>query len=99
MGISPTGGLDVGGEIEGCGDLRLPPPEHSRTFYCYQSHCGSVSSSVEEAKVKCVQAVVGARRTGFGGDADGSLGGETDGRGEDKYRMEAETDKVGGRIM
>ena len=31
MGISPTGGLDVGGEIEGCGDLRLPPPEHSRT--------------------------------------------------------------------
>ena len=34
----PGGGCDGGGGITGDGDLRLPPPEQSRTVYYDQAH-------------------------------------------------------------
>ena len=81
MGLSPAGGRGGGGGTAGGGDLRLPPPEHSRTVYYDQAHYGPVSGGGAEAGVKGGQAVVGAGRTGFGGDADGDSGGGTDGGG------------------
>ena len=82
MGLSPSGGRDGGGRTAGGGDLSIPPPEHSRTFFCDQVHYGTVYGGRAESRVKGDQAVVGAGRTGYGGDADGGSGGRTDGRGE-----------------
>ena len=88
MGISPTGGCNGGGRIAGGGYLHLPPPEQSCTVYCYQAHYGPVSVSGSGAGMKGGQAVVGAGRTGFGGDANRGLGGGTDkwggGYGQDR---------------
>ena len=81
MGISPDGGRDGRGGTTGGGDLHILPPEHSCTVYCDQDHYGPVSGGGAEARVKGDQAVVGAGLIGCGGDADGGLGGRTDGGG------------------
>ena len=77
MVISPAVVSDDGGGIEEGGDLYIPPPEHSQTFYCDQDHYGPVSEGVEEAGVKGFQAVVGSGWTGFGGYMDVGSGGGT----------------------
>ena len=63
------------------GDLRLPPPEHSKIVYCYQYHYEPVSSGGEASRVMGVQSVVEIGRLGLGRDADYGLGGGTDGGG------------------
>ena len=92
MGVSPAGGSDVGCSITGGGDLRLPPPKHSCTVYCDQAYYGLVSSGGEEDGVKGGQAVVVSGQFGPGGDADGDLGGGTNGGvggdGQDRDRDE-----------
>ena len=35
VGVSTSGGSDGRGGVTGGGDLRLPPPEHSRTVHYY----------------------------------------------------------------
>ena len=60
MGLSPAGESDGGGGITREVDLRLPPPEHSRTVYCDQAHYGPVSDGGSEAWVKGGKAVVGS---------------------------------------
>ena len=86
MGLSPAGGRDGEGGIEGGGDLRLPSPEHSRTVYCDQAHYGPVSGGGAEAGAKGGQAVVGQDRLDLEGmwtaarEAERTEGGEeTDG--------------------
>ena len=79
--IPPSGGRDGGGGTAGCGDLRLPPPEHGHTVYYNQDHYGPVSGGGAENGSKDVQAVVVTGRGGCGGDADGGLGGGTYGGG------------------
>ena len=55
MGLSLAGRRVGRGGIAGSGDLHLPPPEHSCTVYCNQSHYGTVYGYVEESWVKGVQ--------------------------------------------
>ena len=88
MDIPPDGGHGGGYGTSGVGDLRLLPPEHSRTIYFYQAHYGPESGGGAEARFKVEQAVVRPGRIVFGGDVDGGLGGVTDGgEGVDgKYR-------------
>ena len=78
-GYTPNVGRYGGGGTAGGGDLRLPPPEHSRTVYRDKAHYGPVSGGGEEDGAKGVQAVVGTRQGGCGGYRYGSLGGGTDG--------------------
>ena len=68
MGVSPAGGCDVRGEINGGGDLSLLPIYHSLTFYCYQAHYGPVSCSEVESGIKGGHAVLVAGQIGLGGD-------------------------------
>ena len=75
MGVSPAGGNNGVGGSTGGGDLRLPPEEHSRKVHCDKSHYGPVSGGREVSRVTGDQEVVGSRRLGLGGDADGGLGG------------------------
>ena len=87
MVLSPAGGSDSIGSIEGGEDLHFPPPEQSPTVYCNQTHCEPVSSGSAEAGVKGVQAVVESGRTGCGGYSNRVLGGVTD-RGRGGYRRD-----------
>ena len=91
MDIPPTGGRDGRGVIAGGGDLLLPPPEHSGTVYCNQAHYGPVSSSGAKSRVKVDQEVVVSGRVGCAGNADGDIGGGTEGRGG-ADRTETDTD-------
>ena len=79
MGILLPGGRDGGGDTEGVGYLCIPPPEHSCTVYCDQSHYEPVYGGGSEAGVKGGQAVVGAGWGGSGGDVEGGSGGRMDG--------------------
>ena len=79
--LSPPRGGDVGGGTAGGGDLSLLPTEHSRTVYFNLAHHVPVSGDRVEARVKGGQSVVGSVQNGFGGDLDGSSGGEMDGGG------------------
>ena len=81
MGVSLAGGNNSGGGIIGIGDLKLLPPEHSHLVHGDQAHYGHVSGGGAEAGIKVGQAMVLAGRLGLGGDADGVLGGGTDGGG------------------
>ena len=92
MGVSPAGGSNGGRGIAGGVDIRLPPTEHSFTVHCNKAHYGLVSGSSAEAGVKGGQSVVVAGQNGCGGDADGGLGGGTDGGGEETNRVETDTD-------
>ena len=82
MVVSPNGGRNGGGRTRGGGDLRLMPPEHSRTVHCIQFHCGHVSGGGAASGVKAGPAVVGIGRLGIGRYADGGLEGGTDGERE-----------------
>ena len=92
MGLSPDVRHNDGGSIVGGGDLRLLPPKHSWKVYCDQDYYGLVSSGGEEDGVKGGQAVVVSGQFGPGGDADGDLGGGTNGGvggdGQDRDRDE-----------
>ena len=78
MGVSPSGGSDVRGGTIGVGDLRLPPPEHSRTVHCEQAQYGPVSGGRVASGVKGGQVVVRTGWIGLRWESDGSLGGRTD---------------------
>ena len=82
MGLSTYGRCNSGGGISGGGDISLSSPEQSRKVYFDQAHYGTVFGSAAEAGAKSGQRVVGARRTGFRGDAYGGSGGGTDIWGE-----------------
>ena len=92
MGVSPTGGIDDRGGIKVGGDLRILPPEHSRTVLCDQYHCVPVSGGGVEAGFKSGKAVVGAGQLVIGGDADGGSGGGTDGGGGE-YGQDGDRDR------
>ena len=79
--ITPAGGRDGGVGTEGGGYLRLPPPEKTRTVHCDQAHYGPVSSGGAETGATGLQEVVIEGCGGCEGDADGILGGGTDGGG------------------
>ena len=91
MGLYPAGGGAGGGRIVGGGDLHLPPPEHNHTVYCDQAHYVPVYGGILEARVKGGQEVVVAGRNGFGGDANGVLGGGTN-EGVGGYRQDRDGD-------
>ena len=84
--ITPAGGHDFGSRTAGGGDLRLPPPEHVCIVHCDQEHYGTVSISGADTGAKDIQVVEGTRRSGCGSNADGSLGGGTDGGGRGDRR-------------
>ena len=50
MGIPPAGGRDGRGRTAGGGDLSIPPPEKSHTFYCNQAHYGPVYGGGSESR-------------------------------------------------
>ena len=77
----PSGGRDGRGGTEGGGDIRLPPPEHSHTFYCDQTHNETLYGGIKEAGFKGEKSLVVSGRNGYGGDAYGGLVGRTDGGG------------------
>ena len=77
--IPSGGGCDGIGGPSGGGYLLLPPPENSDTVYCDQAYYGPVSGGRSENGATDPQAVVGARRVGYGGDANSGSGGGTDG--------------------
>ena len=74
-----AGGCDGGGGTEGCGDRRLLPPEQIFTVHYDQAHYGPVYGGGAETGTMGIQSVLGTGRVGFGGDADGGLGGGTEG--------------------
>ena len=78
MVLYPADVCNGRGGIEGGGDLLLLPLEKDCTVYCDQDHYGPVSGSGSEARLKGSQSVVGAGRTGFGGNVDGGSGGGTE---------------------
>ena len=79
MGVSPAGGCDVRGGINGGGELSLFPLYHSLTFYCDQAYYGRVSCSEVKAGVKGGHAVVEAGYIRLGGDTETGWGGGTNG--------------------
>ena len=81
VGIPPAGGRNVGSRTAGGEDLCLPLPYHGHTVHSDQAHYGPVSCGGAETRDKGIQAVVGTGRRGPGRDADGGLGGRTDGGG------------------
>ena len=81
MGVSSTGGSNGGGVIKGGWDVGLPPPDHSCTFHCDQTHHGPLSGGGAEAGVKGDKVVVVSGCIGLGGDVDGVSGVVTDRRG------------------
>ena len=93
MGVSPAGGCDVRGGINGGGDLSLLPLYHSLTFYCDQADYGPVSCSNAYARIKWGHAVLVAGHIGLGGDTEIGWGcgtngvGGGDGRERDRYEF------------
>ena len=81
VSVSHTSRIDGGSEVAGGRYLRLPPPEHSCTVHCDQAHYGPVSSGGAETGATGLQEVVIEGCGGCEGDADGILGGGTDGGG------------------
>ena len=54
MGLPSVGVCNGGSWFAGGGDLRLLPPEHSRTVYCDQANYGPVSGRKVESGAKGV---------------------------------------------
>ena len=71
LSASPSEGRHGGSGFTGCGDLSIPPLEHSCTVHFNQAHYGTVSGNLESSGVTGGKKVVGARRLGIGRDVDG----------------------------
>ena len=84
LGLTPSGGWNVGGGVTGGGELHLSPTEHRGEIYCKQAHYGPVSCGKAEARTKNGNAAVGTGGYGFEWDTGGGPQGGADrgGRGD-----------------
>ena len=79
MDIPPAGRRDDRGGPTLGGYLYISPLEHICTVYCNQAHNLPVSCGGVDTRDTGLQVVVVSGSCGCGGDADGGLGGGTDG--------------------